>query len=82
MVITLPFHFSRLKLTENNSILSIFRRLGPFPQVFRRVEGWSMLELHKIIRLSDVVAFPIACSCFMGEFAREECSKLSKMIFF
>ena len=29
--------------------------LGPFPKVFWQVKEWLMLELHKIIRLSDVV---------------------------
>ena len=59
-----------------SSILSIFRRLGRFPQVFGKVKGWLMLELHKFIRTSDVVMFPITFFCFMSEVGREECSKL------
>ena len=37
------------------SFSSIFRRLGPFPQMF----GQVMLELYKIIRVSNVGACPI-----------------------
>ena len=59
-----------------SSILSIFRRFGPFPKDFGQVEGLLMLELNKIIRASYVVMFPITFFCFMSEVGREEFSKL------
>ena len=40
-------------------ILSIFRRLGRFPDVFEQVKEWLIIELQKIIRLSHIVACPI-----------------------
>ena len=38
-----------------SSILSIFRRLRPFNQVFGQVKKWLMLKLHKIKCISHLV---------------------------
>ena len=35
-----------------------------------------MLELHKIIQVSHVVAYPIFLFCFMSKVGRKECSEL------
>ena len=45
-------------------IFSLFGRLGPFPQVFGQVKEYLMIELHKIIRFSHVVASPIVFILF------------------
>ena len=45
-------------------IFSLFGRLGPFPQVFGQVKEYLMIELHKIIRFSHVVACPIVFILF------------------
>ena len=45
-----------VQIYEKWSIFSIFRCLGPFTQVFGQVNKWLMLELHKIITVSDVIA--------------------------
>ena len=37
--------------------VGIFRRLGPFAQVFRHVKVW--LILHKMIEVSHLVAYPV-----------------------
>ena len=41
---------------EKKSFFRVFSRLGPFPQVFRQVKEWLILELHEMIRVSLVVA--------------------------
>ena len=68
MFFNLPCHLSRqtglLKLTKKSLILSMFRRLGCFPQVFGQVEMWLIIELRKIIRVSHAVACPICIYIF------------------
>ena len=80
MVFNLLYHLTwqigLLKRTKK-LVLSIFRC---FPQVFGRVEGWLITELHKIIRVSHAGAiFPNLFFsffvCFMGEVGSEQCSK-------
>ena len=77
MVFNLLYHLTwqigLLKLTKKNLVLSIFKC---FPQVSGRVEGWLIIELHKIIRVSHAVAiFPnfffLFFVCFMGEVGSE-----------
>ena len=46
------------------SFSGIFSRLIPFPQVFGQVKEWIMIELHQIIRLPHIVAFPIVFILF------------------
>ena len=41
---------------KNLSLLSIFRRLGLFHQVFGQVKVWLMFDWYIIIRMSHVVA--------------------------
>ena len=41
---------------EKKSFFRVFSRLGPFPQVFRQVKEWLILELHEMIRVSLAVA--------------------------
>ena len=53
-----------LKLMKNDHFFSIFSRLGPFPQVFGQVKRRFMLKLHKIIRVSHVVASSIVFILF------------------
>ena len=40
---------------EKISFFSVFSHLGSFPQVFRQVKEWHILELHEMIRCSDVL---------------------------
>ena len=49
---------------ENWYFFSFFSRLGPFPQGFRQLEEWSILELHKTIRVSHVVLYLIVFTFF------------------
>ena len=49
---------------EKLSFVSVFSRLGPFPQVSGQVKKWLMLELQKIIRMSHVVPCPIVFILF------------------
>ena len=69
---------------EKWSFYSVVIRLSPFPQVFEQIKKWLTLQLHKIIRVSYLVAFPFFFFFFssMGEVWSEECSKLWKMIIF
>ena len=66
-----------LKLMKNVNFFCIFSRLVPFPQLFRQLKEWLMLELHNIIRMSHVVVCPIIFYLFifnfMSEVGREEC---------
>ena len=57
------------KTYEKCATLSIFNRLGHFPQVCRKVKKLLLLKLHEVIRV------PI-CFCFMFGIGREGCSKL------
>ena len=85
MVFTLSRHLNgeREKCSNlQSSILSIFRRLDLFLQVFGQIKVWLMLDMHKIIIASDILVFPITFFCFMSEAGREECSKLQRMIIF
>ena len=52
------------KLYEKSLILSVFTRLGHFPEVFGQIKEWLMLELPKIIRVSHVVAWTIVFILF------------------
>ena len=45
-------------------IFSAFSRLGLFPYVFGQVNEWSTLKLHEVIRVLQVVAFPIISILF------------------
>ena len=42
------------KVMENVYFFYIFISCGPFPQVFRQIKEFLMLELHKILRVSHV----------------------------
>ena len=54
------------KRMKNYHFFSIFSRFGIFPKVFGRVNGWSILGMHKIIRVLHVVVcsfvFILFCS--------------------
>ena len=78
------FCFGRhAQANKENSILSFLRSLSPFPQVFRQVKKWLMLELNKISRLSHFFPCPIVfISLNMSEVVMEKCSKLWKKINF
>ena len=68
---------------EKWSFYSVVIRLSPFPQVFEQIKKWLTLQLHKIIRVSYLVAFPFFFFfSFMGGGWGEEGSKLWKMIIF
>ena len=67
---------------EKWSFYSVVIRLSPFPQVFEQIKKWLTLQLHKIIRVSYLVAFPFFFFSSMSEVWSEECSKLWKMIIF
>ena len=68
---------------EKWSFYSVVIRLSPFSQVFEQIKKWLTLQLHKIIRVSYLVAFPFFFFfSSMGEVWSEECSKLWKMIIF
>ena len=75
MVFNLLCHLSRqtdmFKTYKKSSLLSIFRRLFPFLQVFGQIKGCLIIKLHKIIRLSHVAACPIAFLCFTSEVSEE-----------
>ena len=43
---------------------SVFSRLDPFPQVFRRVKECLVLQLHEIVRVVHEVAYPIVFILF------------------
>ena len=51
------------KVIKNDLFVCFFVFLtvwaGPFPQVFRQVKEWLILELHEVIRVLSVVACPI-----------------------
>ena len=49
----------RAQTYEKCSIISIFRYLGLFPQVFGQVKTWRMLKLHEIMGMSHIVACQI-----------------------
>ena len=59
---------------EKWSFFTIFSRLGLSPQVFGEFNEWLMLDLHKTIRVSHVVAIPIVFFYFISKIGREECS--------
>ena len=40
------------------SILSIFKCLGPFPQVFGQIKDWFILDLQEMIRVPIVALRP------------------------
>ena len=44
------------KLMKNYHIFSIFSRFCPFPQVFGKVNDWSILAVHEMIRVLHMVA--------------------------
>ena len=69
---------SALQIYEKCSILSIFYHFGPFSQVFGQVKEWLILELHEIIRISNVVSVQPYLFCIVIELDREECSNLRK----
>ena len=48
-----------LKLTRNCSVLSIYSRLGCFPQVFGQVTKCLRLKLHKMISILHETACPM-----------------------
>ena len=54
---------------EKGSIFSSFIRLGTFPQVFRQVKEWLILELHEVIRVLHVVACMMDFNllCYQGK---------------
>ena len=52
------------------SILSIFSRLGPFPQVFEQVKEWLILELCEMIKVPHIVAFPTVFLFWKIEYLR------------
>ena len=54
---------------EKWSLFNAFSCLGLFPQVFIQVKEWLMLETHKIIRVSHVVA----CSIVFLLFYEQDC---------
>ena len=54
---------------EKLSFFIVFSRLCPFPQAFKQVKGWFILELHETIRVSHAVACPIVFILF---FDRDE----------
>ena len=61
------FHFVLLSISEERSlqtykkcwILSIFKRLCPFSQVFWQVKQWLMLELCEVRKVSHLAVCPI-----------------------
>ena len=48
-----------LKLLKNDHIFSIFSRFRIFPQVFRHVNEWPILQLLEMITVLHVGACPI-----------------------
>ena len=67
-----------LKLMESGHIFSIFSHFGYFPQVLCQVKEWLILELHEMIRLLRVVAFPIVFILFYGRNWQEGVFKVMK----
>ena len=59
-------------------VFSIFNHLCPFPQVFRQVKEWLILELHEIIRVLHVVACPIDFSLLCDGVRQERVLKPTK----
>ena len=57
-------------------------RLGPFPQVFRQVKEWLILQLHEVIRVLHAVACQVVFILSYEQGWQGECSKLLKYIFF
>ena len=49
---------------EKWSFFSVFSHFGTFPQIFRQVKEWLMLELQKIIRVPHSVAFAVVFTFF------------------
>ena len=49
--------------------LSIFSCLGPFLKFLGQVKEWLILDLHEMIRMSYVVAFPMVFNllCDLGQ---------------
>ena len=52
------------KFVENDHFLNIFINFGLFPQDFGQVKEKLMLELHKLIRVSHIVAWSIVLLLF------------------
>ena len=48
-----------LKRLKNDHFLSIFSHFSLFPQVFWMITEWPILELPEMIRVLQLVAYPI-----------------------
>lgn len=70
------------QIYEKWSFLGIFSRLGCFPPVYGKVKVWFISELHEIMKVPHVVAFPIVFLYFLIEVGMEDCWSLWKMILF
>ena len=69
-----------LKFMKKKSFLGIFSRLGFFHSVFGQVRVWFISELHEMMKVSHIVAFPIVFLYFL--IGMEDCWNLWKMILF
>ena len=54
----------KAQIYKKLSFTGFFTRLGTFPQVFRHVKMWLILELHEIIRVSHLVTCPVVFILF------------------
>ena len=52
------------KVMKNDNFLNIFISFELFSQVFGQVNEWSILKLHKIIRVLHAVACPVVFALF------------------
>ena len=64
------------------SFFSVFNRLGPFPQVFRQVKEWLILELHKTIRVPHIVVCSIVFVLFYDRSCQGRVFKVMKNNYF
>ena len=63
-----------LKVMKNDHFKIFFSGFGDFPQFFGQVKEKLLLELDKMIRVSQVVACQIGLNiCFEIKVSREEC---------
>ena len=59
------------KLMNNDHFLVLLARFGLFPQLFRKVNEWPILQLHEKSATYSCVPF-----CLMMETGRDVCSNL------
>ena len=69
-----------MRSVQNDEKWSFFIDL--FPQVFRQVNEWPLLEFHELLKVPHVAAWKLFSFFFNSKIETEECSNLWKAIIF